>query len=217
METLAEVKQWWNDEHAENRNIFISPEDGVDSVYIILRAGVAEIMIHYSPARLWFFWFKSFTFGLYCFPPSTVSESIKKRDDFSQTFIIREHWAGGSIAGPSPITQQQWWRTLSMSRMMSANCPCEQREHPSRILWNLEGGSQRKRTVEGLFLWVTALLVLSPLVPFRRKKPVFLLLWLQFLPLVPSVLFLIEMKTFLLSTSGQMARHEIFRDPKHLS
>lgn len=46
-DTLAEVKQWRNDEHVENRQVFIASGDGLDSVYVILRAA-AEIMIHFS-------------------------------------------------------------------------------------------------------------------------------------------------------------------------
>lgn len=47
METLW-PKLWRNYEHVENRNAFIPPGDGPDSVYLSLRA-VAEIIIHFSP------------------------------------------------------------------------------------------------------------------------------------------------------------------------
>lgn len=54
-------------------------------------------------------------------------------------------------------------------RWCQQTVPANSESIPAGIGENLEGGSQRKATVEGLFLWVTALLVLS-LVPFSRRR-----------------------------------------------
>lgn len=59
---------------------------------------------------------------------------------------------------------------------MSANCPCEQRlsQQESVEIGERGGGGkeeqEQERTLEGLFLWVTVLLVLSPFVPLIENQ-----------------------------------------------
>lgn len=61
---------------------------------------------------------------------------------------------------------------LTIKQMMSANCPCEKQLYLSRNLWKWERErgerEEQEGTLEGLFVWVTVLLVLSPLVPYRK-------------------------------------------------